>query len=294
MAIGEIAIDPEGAMRRLVTPSDVTSLLRRPPPPTPRMSSRERAATNQLECLKQICRFGHATTSDLASVVWRGAKFARQMSQRTIAALVREGLVSRRLSALGTPCYVLTRPGAAFLEVRDIPARHGLDLNVAGSGYRHHAITTRFVIEMEAIGYRGWHEYAIAQGTAPLTQNELLECYGKLPDALLIRKSTGQLFVCETEGAAKSNAELSKACAIVSTKIHQRLHRDHQYVLGGLMFAFDKSLNHAGRIARVASARWRELPTSVRRQLGQNITLCRLSLSPPLVFSGLTLDPLIL
>jgi hypothetical protein len=239
-------------MARLISREDVNALLRQRAVPAKQVTSRARSAANRRACLRMVARMGSITCADLAAAVWPNAKYANQMSQRTVRALIRSGELARRISALGTPAFVLTRPGAAFLEVRGIPARHGLDLNPAGPGFRHAAMTTRFIIEMEKLGFHGWHEYAIAQGTAPLTQTELLESYGKLPDAILTKGSL--IYMVECENAPKQASDISRACGVV-TRVGKRLHPDHDLEFGGLIVVFDREQNHAQRIARVARAR---------------------------------------
>ena len=114
--------------------SDFLGGLLRPPQPKPKLPpSRERAAANRLRVLRTVVEHGHLRCADLGAACWPGAKFGEQMAQRTVRALVQSGELMARANALGGTSFVLTRPGAAALEVRGIDAHHGLNLAVSGA-----------------------------------------------------------------------------------------------------------------------------------------------------------------
>jgi hypothetical protein len=115
-----------------LSPDALAGLLRPPPPKPKQRTSRERAMANRLRVLQTVAEHGHLRCADLATC-WPGAKYAEQMAQRTVRMLVEAGELMPRRNCHGGLSYVLTRPGAAALEVRSIEARHGLDLaSVAG------------------------------------------------------------------------------------------------------------------------------------------------------------------
>ncbi len=275
---------------RLVSPSDIAELLYKPATPAKRLTARAVAAMNRLKVLTAVSRYGHLTAADLAAAVWPRAKYGRQMSQRTVRSLLHTGELAVRTNSLGLRSYVLTRPGAAFLEVRGFAARHGLDISsVSGATYRHSALCSRYCIEKENEGFSAWHEYAIAQGAAPVNQRQLIEGYGKLPDAVLTQGDL--MWMVEVESAPKATEEIAKACAVVA-RVGRRLHPDCPFSLAGLVFVFDAEQNHAGRIARAASSRWAQYPVAERTALALRITLCRVTLGLPLVWRGHDSAPL--
>lgn len=71
---------------------------------------------------------------------------------------------------------MLTRPGAAALEVRGIPARHGLDLaSVAGPTFTHNALTARWCLHKRGQGFQSFTDYALQNGLAPVSAQQLLK-----------------------------------------------------------------------------------------------------------------------
>ena len=182
--------------------SDLLDGLLRAPAPRPKQpTSRERAAMNRHRVLCAVAEHGHLRCVDLAAACWQGARFGEQMAQRTVRALVESGELKPRANALGGTSVVLTRPGAAALELRGIEAHHGLDLAVSGPTFRHGALTSRWCIHKQAEGFQAFTEYAIANGRAPLSREALFKRLGRHVDAVLIKGD--KLYVCETESAAK-------------------------------------------------------------------------------------------
>jgi len=236
--------------------SDLLDGLLRAPAPRPKQpTARERAAMNRHRVLCAVAEHGHLRCTDLAAACWPGAKFGEQMAQRTVRALIEAGHLKARTNALGSgQSVVLTRPGAAELEVRGIAAHHGLDLAVCGATFRHGALTSRWCIHKQAEGFRAFTEYAIANGRAPLSREALFKRLGRHVDAALIRGD--KLYACETESAAKATAALIRICAMAE-HVGRRLHPDSPLVLGGVFVVFDAEQNHAQRIAKAALQRRR-------------------------------------
>lgn len=142
--------------------SDALAGLLRPPPPKPKQpTARERAAANRLNVLRAVAEHGSLRCSDLAAACWPAATFGEQMAQRTVRSLGAAGELMPRRNALGGVSVVLTRPGAAALEVRGIVAHHGLDLAVSSPAFRHSALTARWAIHERAQGFQTFTEYAL-------------------------------------------------------------------------------------------------------------------------------------
>lgn len=162
--------------------------LRKPAPKPKQATSRERAAANKLRVLQAVAEHGHLRCVDLAAACWPEARFGEQMAQRTVRTLAESGELKPRANALGGTSFVLTRPGAAALEVRGIVAHHGLDLAASGATFRHTALTSRWCIHKQAQGFQTFTEYAIANGRAPLSREALSKRLGHHADAVLVRR----------------------------------------------------------------------------------------------------------
>lgn len=267
----------------------LTGLLRAPPAPPKQPTARERAAANRLRVLQAVAQHGHLRTADLAAACWPAAKYGEQMAQRTVRVLLAAGDLLARRNAHGGVSYVLTRPGAAALEVRGISARHGLDLaSVAGPTFRHHALTARWCLHKQAQGWQAFSEYALQNGQAPVTAQQLLRRYGKLPDAVLVRGD--KLWLAETESAPKSTQELLRIAALVE-HAGRRVLPEQPFVLAGLFVVFDGSQNHGARIAKAARERWHRYSAADQATLAGRITLARVDLGLLLVWRGCSEAP---
>ena len=261
------------------------SLLRKPAPPPKQPTARERAAMNRLRVLKAVALHGHLRCADLATC-WPGAKYGEQMAQRTVRTLVKTGELKARTNCHGGTSYVLTRPGAAALEVRGIAARHGIDLaSVSGPTFTHHALTNRWCLHMASQGYQAYSEYALVNGYAPVTRVQLLQRFKKMPDAVLVRGD--KLWLCETESAPKATQELVRICALAE-HVGRKIHPDLPFVLAGVFIVFNSEQNHAARIAKAAHERWWRYSATEQAMLMGRITLSRVALGLPLVWRGCT------
>lgn len=262
---------------------DMLSGLLRPPAAKPKQpTSRERALANRLRVLRTVAEHGHLRCADLATC-WPGAKFGEQMAQRTVRALVKAGELMPRRNALGGLSYVLTRPGAAALELRGIAAHHGLDLAASGPTFRHAALTARWCLHKRAQGFQTFTEYALQQGQAPVSRELLFKRLGRHVDAVLIKGD--KLYVVETESAPKSTADLMRIAAMAEL-VGRKLHPDLPLTLAGVFVVFDGEQNHAGRIARAARERWQRYSGADQALLASRVTLARVELGLPLVWRG--------
>jgi hypothetical protein len=279
-------------MPRLFSPADLSGILEKP---AKRPSARAMALAADLKCLCYLARFGHLTTAALGAAIWSNLKYGQDMAARTMRRLSASGveLVASRQNASGGRSWILTRRGVAFLEVRGIAAHHGMDLaSISGSTFFHHSLCSRLLIEKERAGFRVWHEYAIAQGHAPLSQRQLIEGYGKLPDAILT--ADNRLYLLELENAPKQTEILQLACG-AALKVGRRLHPDCQLELAGLIFAYNaEQSGHAVRIARAARARWSEYGAAEQARLARHVELVKIQLALPLVWLGYKAAPLAL
>ncbi len=270
---------------RILTSQDVAALLRSPPR---RPNPRAIAERNRLQCLRAIARHGHLRTCDLATL-WLGAKYAEQMSRRTVAALLRTGEIICRTNAHGGRSFVLSRIGAAYLEVRGHPAHHGLDLaSVSGSTFYHNALTSRYCLMKATEGYDAYPEYSIALGHAPITKSQLIDCLqGKMPDGILVRDR--RIYLVETESAPK--ADLSRVVGLAEA-VGRKITRNGEWVVSGLYIVFSADQNHGSRIIRAARSRWHDHAAETRRLLASHVKLCRVTLGLPLVWLASAEGPL--
>jgi hypothetical protein len=205
------------------------------------------------------------------------------MAQRTVRGLVAAGELMPRRNALGGQSYVLTRPGAAALEVRGVTAHHGLDLAVSGPAFRHGALTARWCIAKRAQGFQSFTEYALQQGRAPLSRELLFKRLGRHVDAVFIKGD--KLYAVETESAPKDTASLMRIAAMAEL-VGRKLHPDAPFVLAGVFVVFDAEQNHAGRIARAARERWQRYSEADQATLAGRVTLAHVELGLPLVWRG--------
>ncbi len=267
-----------------LTPDLLAGLLKAPAAPPKQPTARERAAQNRLRVLCAVGAHGHLRCPDLAAACWPGARYGQQMAQRTVRNLVERGELLARRNALGGLSYVLTRPGAAALEVRGVPARHGLDLaSVSGPTFTHNSLTARWCLHKRREGFQSFTEYALTNGLAPVSAQQLLRRYGKQPDAVLVRGD--RLWLVEIESAPKGTAELMRIAGLVE-HVGRRVLPEQPLVLAGLYLVFDSSQNHGRRIARAARERWSRYSAADQATLASRVTLARVDLGLPLVWRG--------
>jgi len=273
--------------------SDFLGDLLRPQAAKPKgPTSRERAAANRVAVLRAVAAHGHLRCADLGAACWPGARYGLQMAQRTVRGLVEAGELLARRNAHGSVSVVLTRPGAAALELHGVPARHGLDLaSVRGPTYAHHALTSRWCVHRQAQGFEAWSEYALVNGYAPVTAQQLLARFRKMPDAVLVKGT--RLWLVETESAPKATAELVRIVSLAE-HVGQRVHAALPYTLAGVIVLFDATLNHAGRVAKAARERWGSLSAADQAALASRVTLAQADIGLPLVWRGCTETPLAL
>lgn len=259
-----------------------------PPARTPRSKNGKQVAElNSKAVLRFIGHFGHLRVAEIARAVWPHRAYGEQMALRTLRRLEKESLVVPRRNAVGGMSYVLTRRGAAWLDLRGIEARHGLDLSsVAGGTFMHRTISTRFLIERQIIGHQVAGEYAVQQGRLPFSLDALTRRTQKLPDGLTWTKSMAgesKVWLVETEHAPKPMEEIIrilKPAEFVGTWIDP----SRKAKLVGLVVLFDSALNHCHRILRAADRLWGHQPSSSREVLESSVRLVFVELGAPLVW----------
>ena len=267
--------------------SDFLGDLLRPAAAAPKQpTSRERAAANRLGVLRAVAAHGHLRCADLGAACWLGARYGLQMAQRTVRGLVEAGELLARRNAHGSVSYVLTRPGAAALELHGVPARHGLDLaSVSGPTYAHHALTSRWCLHRQAQGFEAWSEHALVNGYAPATAQQLLARFHKMPDAVVIKGT--RLRLVETESAPKATPELVRIVSLAE-HVGQRVNAALPYTLAGVVVLFDATLNQAARVAKAARERWGHRSAADQAVLASRVALARADIGLPLVWRGCT------
>ncbi len=275
---------------------DLSGLLSKPTTPkqaptqrqAPKKSGREIARANELKAMKLVAQFGHVRISELARAVWPVARYGEQLARRTAARLVGQGLLLERRNALGSTSLCLTRGGAAWLEVRGVEAQHTLDLSsVAGSTFFHRTLATRYLIERQVEGFQVAGEYQLLRRKTPFPIDPLVKALRKLSDGMVWqRRADGaatNIDLVELEAAAKARQELEK-CLRAAEFVGQSLDAEGRYRIGGLVFVFDRELNHARRIALAASTLWGNRPQAERVALEKRVRLVAVELRDPLVW----------
>ncbi len=254
-----------------------------------RRSGRDVARLNELKAMKAVAAFGHLRITELARAVWPQARYGEQLARRTVARLVAAGLLLERRNALGSRSLCLTRGGAAWLEVHGVEAQHTLDLSsVAGSTFFHRTLATRYLIERQVEGYAVAGEYQLLRRKTPFPAEALVKSLRKLPDGAVWRRvADGHVSVelVEQEAAAKARPELER-CLKAAEFVGRALDAEGLYRIGGLVFVFDRELNHARRIALAASSLWGHRPAAERASLERRVKLVAVELRDPLVWVG--------
>jgi hypothetical protein len=201
--------------------------------------------------------------------------------------MVKQGLLLERRNALGSKSLCLTRGGAAWLDARGVQAQHTLDLSsVAGSTFFHRTLATRYLIERQVAGYQVAGEYQILRRKLPFSIDGLAKALRKLPDGLVWqRKSDGTVAVeiVEQEAAAKARSELEK-CLRAAEYVGTSLSKDGTAKVAGLVFVYDRSLNHARRILLAANSIWGGRTLAERATLESRVKLVAVELREPLVW----------
>lgn len=257
------------------------------PRAAPQRSGRETARLNEAKVMKSVAQFGHLRIVELARAVWPRARYGEQVARRTVARLVAQGLLLERRNALGSRSLCLTRGGAAWLDARGVEAQHTLDLSsVAGSTFFHRTLATRYLIERLVEGSQVVGEYQLLRRKAPFPIDPLVKALRKLPDGMVWqRRSAGTMSVelVEQEAAAKARLELER-CLKAAELVGYPLDSQGQYRIGGLVFVYDRELNHAGRILLAASSLWGRRPVAERAELEKRVKLVAVELRDPLVW----------
>ncbi|MBS0349094.1 MAG: hypothetical protein JSR69_21825 [Proteobacteria bacterium] len=267
------------------TPSTTT----KPPRVKAQRCGRDVARSNELRCMKAIAQYGHLRIVELARSVWPTARYGEQVARRTIRRLVEQGLLLERRNALASTSLCVTRAGAAWLELRGVTAQHTLDLSsVGGPTFFHRTMATRYLIERQLTGAHVAGEYRILRRDLPFNIDALARAMRKLPDGLVWQRrpdGTVGVELVEQEAAPKARAEIEKCLRAVEF-VGTRLPGDAPFTVAGLVFVFDRDLNHARRLLLAANSLWGARPASERVTLEQRVKLVAVELREPLVWVG--------
>lgn len=275
--------------------NDLNGLLSKPTTPkqapkqrqAPRKSGREIARANELKSMQAVARFGHLRIAELARSVWPLARYGEQLARRTVARLVGQGLLLERRNALGSKSLCMTRGGAAWLDARGVEAQHTLDLSsVSGSTFFHRTLVTRYLIERQVEGFQVAGEYQLLRRKTPFPIDALFKALRKLPDGMVWQRradGTASIELVEQEAAAKARQELEK-CIRAAEFVGQSLDAEGRYRIAGLVFVFDRELNHARRIALAAASLWGNRSHAERVALEKRVKLVAVELRDPLVW----------
>lgn len=129
-------------------------------------------------------------------------------------------------------------------------------------------------------------EYLLLRRKTPFPAEALVKALRKLPDGAVWRRGgDGHVSVelVEQEAAAKARPELER-CLKAAEFVGRPLDAEGRYRIGGLVFVFDRELNHARRIALAASSLWGHRPAAERATLERRVKLVAVELRDPLVW----------
>lgn len=253
---------------------------------------REVARANELGCMRTVAAYGHVRIAELSRAVWPSARYGEQVCRRTVRRLVAQGLLLERRNALGSTSLCLTRAGAAWLELRGIPARHTMDLSsVSGPTFFHRTLATRYLIERQVAGSQVAGEYHILRRELPFSIDKVARALRKLPDGLVwqrdARDDSVAVELVEQEAAPKARAEIEKALR-AATLVGTALSTDGRVRLGGIVFVYDRSLNHERRLLLAADSLWGGRSLGERTMLERSVKMVAVDLREPLVWVGST------
>jgi hypothetical protein len=250
---------------------------------------REAARSNEKLVLYAIAKFGHLRTSEIGRFVWPNASHAQQMAQRTCNRLLKAGHLLNRRNALGGISYVLTRPGAGWLSLNGIPARHTLELSsVGGATFIHRTLSTRYLIEQASDTVSVAGEYEIAGRALPFSIDKLVQRLQKMPDGLVWRnEKDGRVAVdwVEVENASKPRSEIAKLLG-VAQYAGVLFDPGANAYLKRLVVVFDGQLNHGDRLRKTAKDIWCNAPQDKKYLYMGAVSLVAASITAPLVWQG--------
>lgn len=119
----------------------------------------------------------------------------------------------------------------------------------------------------------------------PFPIDALVKALRKLPDGMVWQRradGTTSIELVEQEAAAKARQELEK-CLRAAEYVGQALDAEGRYRIGGLVFVFDRELNHARRIALAAASLWGNRSQAESVALEKRVKLVAVELRDPLV-----------
>jgi hypothetical protein len=155
-------------------------------------------------------------------------------------------------------------------------------------------MATRYLIERQIAGHQVAGEYLILRRKQPFDIDGVARALRKLPDGLAWqRRADGTVLVdfIEQEAAAKARAEIER-CLKAAEFVGTSLSADGSYRVGGVVFVFDRSLNHARRLLLAASSLWGGRTLAERTTLERRVTLVAVELREPLVWVGYSVTTL--
>lgn len=256
------------------------------------------AERNELSVLELVRNYGHVRRAEVARAVWPHSSelSARLMTQRTVARVLRKGLLLERPNALGGRSLVLGTRGVARLREAGVDAQDGLDLSsVAGPQFFHRTLGTRYLIERAALEHKSYGEYALSKGWAPVGRGEVIERFSKIPDGIVtvcgrVRGYDAHVTAAdwlEVESSFKPPEELDRIFGI-AWKVGSWLNSAETVLLDRVMFVYDARQRHENAILSALSRYLREHPTQNEALILSSIVLVRCEIALPLVWRGYT------
>jgi hypothetical protein len=148
-------------------------------------------------------------------------------------------------------------------------------------------MATRYLIERQVTGSQVAGEYLILRRKLPFSIDRITEALRKLPDGLVWqRRGDGgpmPVEAIEQEVSSKARGELER-CLKAAEYVGTPLPGEEAFFLAGLVFVYDRSLNHARRILLAANSLWGGRTAAERATLERRVKLVAVELREPLVW----------
>lgn len=251
------------------------------------------ADDNELRVLTYVRNFGHLRRQEIALACWPNSshRSAKEMANRTVSRLLKNGGLIEKANSLGGRSLILGTKGVSRLMSLDIHSQVGHELAFDGPQFFHRTLGTAYLLEKNRLGHQVFGEYAILKGWSPVNRDFLRQRYGKVPDGLIVYsgESLGLDGMqaadwVEVESAFKSYDEVKKALGVLL--LSSSLTVDEQLSLEKLVFVYDNRQRHDSQILRYIQRFLKENPSVDASLVTQNIVFASCFVDVPFSWHG--------
>lgn len=251
---------------------------------------------NILVVLLALHLFGHVRRSELMYLLWpnQSTESRNVSASRLFTKMERDGLIDRKLNALGSVSYVLSLRGARIAApyVPEVVSSGAPIRGMQGSTFFHRTLGTAWLIRKLREGLDVYGEYALAANTHSYRQVDLRRKYGKLPDGLVLRPHANtdgsQILLAdwlEVESSHKRPLNLDSITKIVWQMGEPLAGYDNTY-LDRVCFLYTRDSSHENAIVRAVDARLAVSPVDDVDALLSSVLMVRAVAQAPLVIQG--------